>query len=98
MFPCVKKEEPAEGAGFAPGLSTSVPNLNIERKVRSFQEEERRDNTGLGSGPHDPPTRVPAKRLRKVNQQRSVEREEQITAISQPSHWKRLVSLLEELA
>ena len=99
MFPCVK-EEPAEDAGVAPEPNTSVPILSPKRKIRGFQEEVRRDNTGLGSGPHDPP---PAKRPRRANQER---REEMITAgsrristegPSEPSHWKRLCDLLEEL-
>ena len=80
MFRRVKKEEPAEGAGFASGPSTSMANLNIKQEVvRGFQGE---DNTG----PTTTTTRVPAKKLLKVNRPRRVEREEQFTAISQPSH------------
>ena len=76
----VKKEEPAEGAGFASGPSTSMATLNIKQEVvRGFQGE---DNTG----PTTTTTRVPAKKLLQVNRPRRVEREEQSTAISQPSH------------
>ena len=76
----VKKEEPAEGAGFASGPSTSMATLNIKQEVvRGFQGE---DNTG----PTTTTTRVPAKKLLQVNRPRRVEREEQFTAISQPSH------------
>ena len=80
MFRRVKKEEPAEGGGFASGPSTSMANLNIKQEVvRGFQGE---DNTG----PTTTTTRVPAKKLLKVNRPRRVERDEQFTAISQPSH------------
>ena len=76
----VKKEEPAEGAGFASGPSTSMATPNIKQEVvRGFQGE---DNTG----PTTTTTRVPAKKLLQVNRPRRVEREEQSTAISQPSH------------
>ena len=80
MFLRVKKEEPAEGAGFASGPSTSMANLNIKQEVvRGFQGE---DNTG----PTTTTTRVPAKKLLKVNRPRRVEREVRVAAISQPSH------------
>ena len=80
MFRRVKKEEPAEGGSFASGPSTSMANLNIKQEVvRGFQGE---DNTG----PTTTTTRVPAKKLLKVNRPRRVERDEQFTAISQPSH------------
>ena len=88
MFRRVKKEEPAEGAGFASGPSTSMANLNIKQEVvqgedntvvRGFQGE---DNTG----PTTTTTRVPAKKLLKVNRPRRVEREVRVAAISQPSH------------
>ena len=88
MFRRVKKEEPAEGGGFASGPSTSMANLNIKQEVvqgedntvvRGFQGE---DNTG----PTTTTTRAPAKKPPKVNRPRRVEREEQSTAISQPSH------------
>ena len=88
MFRRVKKEEPAEGGGFASGPSTSMANLNIKQEVvqgedntvvRGFQGE---DNTG----PTTTTTRVPAKKLLKVNRPRRVEREVRVAAISQPSH------------
>lgn len=88
MFRRVKKEEPAEGGGFASGPSTSMANLNIKQEVvqgedntvvRGFQGE---DNTG----PTTTTTRVPATKLLKVNRPRRVEREVRVAAISQPSH------------
>ena len=88
MFRRVKKEEPAEGGGFASGPSTSMANLNIKQEVvqgedntvvRGFQGE---DNTG----PTTTTTRAPAKKPPKVNRPRRVEREVRVAAISQPSH------------
>ena len=88
MFRRVKKEEPAEGGSFASGPSTSMANLNIKQEVvqgedntvvRGFQGE---DNTG----PTTTTTRVPAKKLLKVNRPRRVEREVRVAAIPQPSH------------
>ena len=80
MFRRVKKEEPAEGASFGSGPSSSMANLNIKQEVvRDFPGE---DNTG----PTTTTTRVPAKKVLKVNRPRRVERDEQFTAISQPSH------------
>ena len=76
----VKKEEPAEGADFASGPSTSMATPNIKQEVvRGFQGE---DNTG----PTTTTTRAPAKKPLQVNRPKRVEREEQSTATSQPSH------------
>ena len=88
MFRRVKKEEPAEGGGFASGPSTSMANLNIKQEVvqgedntvvRGFQGED-------NSGPTTTTTRAPAKKPPKVNRPRRVEREVRVAAISQPSH------------
>ena len=88
MFRRVKKEEPAEGGGFASGPSTSMANLNIKQEVvqgedntvgRGFQGED-------NSGPTTTTTRAPAKKPPKVNRPRRVEREVRVAAVSQPSH------------
>ena len=88
MFRRVKKEEPAEGGGFASGPSTSMANLNIKQEV--VQEEDNTVGRGFqgedNSGPTTTTTRAPAKKPPKVNRPRRVERDEQFTAISQPSH------------
>ena len=65
----VKKEEPAEGADFASGPSTSMATPNIKQEVvRGFQGE---DNTG----PTTTTTRAPAKKPLQVNRPKRVERE-----------------------
>ena len=88
MFLRVKKEEPAEGAGFASGPSTSMANLNIKQEV--VQEEDNTVGRGFqgedNSGPTTTTTRAPAKKPPKVNRPRRVEREVRVAAISQPSH------------
>ena len=88
MFRRVKKEEPAEGGGFASGPSTSMANLNIKQEV--VQEEDNTVGRGFqgedNSGPTTTTTRAPAKKPPKVNRPRRVEREVRVAAISQPSH------------
>ena len=88
MFRRVKKEEPAEGGGFASGPSTSMANLNIKQEV--VQEEDNTVGRGFqgedNSGPTTTTTRAPAKKPPKVNRPRRVEREVRVAAVSQPSH------------
>ena len=88
MFRRVKKEEPAEGGGFASGPSTSMANLNIKQEV--VQEEDNAVGRGFqgedNSGPTTTTTRAPAKKPPKVNRPRRVEREVRVAAVSQPSH------------
>ena len=88
MFRRVKKEEPAEGGGFASGPSTSMANLNIKQEV--VQEEDNTVGRGFqgedNSGPTTTTTRAPAKKPPKVNRPRRVEREVRVAAIPQPSH------------